>query len=282
MEKMKPQMTQIAQIARSAGHGNAFAGKGDPMRYRLATSLLLAVLVGYAAAIAAAEGFYAEARILRPVYTRVPATGEGAPPPLVVGLHGRGGTAEEFVKVWEMFRKPKPIFAVPEAPYPVILGGGAAQVGWSWDFPSQDRRLWAVADPLVAGYILDVVRETQKKKRSGGVYLLAHSQGVSYAYLAMAQEPDLVKGVIAFAGILPEETLPDDALQKAARRVKVFIAHGKKDRALDLKVSQKAKERLEKLGFSVTYREFDGGHTVPEGVLREAQAWIEATEKSGK
>ena len=224
------------------------------------------------------ETMFAEARVLCPVLLRVPAESRGVP--LVVGLHGKGGSADGFVPVWEAFAQPRPVLVVPEAPYPLLLEGG--HMGWSWDFPSRDPRLWARADPEVARYILAVAREVRTARETGGVYLLAHSQGVSYAFMAMVEDPGLVRGVIAFAGILPAEMLPDKSLAAAARRTRVFIAHGRQDQAIGLESSRKAKERLERLGFDVILREFDGGHTIPPDVLQEAQRWIAATETAAK
>jgi len=224
------------------------------------------------------ETMFAEARVLCPVLLRAPAESRGAP--LVVGLHGKGGSADGFVPVWEAFAHPRPVLVVPEAPYPLLLEAG--QMGWSWDFPSRDPRLWARADPEVARYILLVAREARTARETGGVYLLAHSQGVAYAFMAMVEDPGLVRGVVAFAGILPAEMLPDERLAAAAGRTRVFIAHGRQDQAIGLESSRKAKERLGRLGFDVTLREFDGAHTLPAEILREAQRWIVATETAAK
>lgn len=242
----------------------------------------LGVLMGTALAVLAApargaeERVFVEARVLCPVLVRTEPG--GAKGPLVVGIHGRGDTAEGFARVWEAFGRPRPVFAVPEAPYPLLFSGG--KMGWSWDFPSQDRRLWARADPEVARYVLAVVREVRASREVGGVYLLAHSQGVAYAFMAMAEEPGGVRGVIAFAGVLPGEMLPDAALARAAAVTRVFIAHGLQDEAIGIASSRKAKERLARLGFEVTLREFEGGHTIPAEVLREAQGWIAASERA--
>ncbi|MGV8039211.1 MAG: alpha/beta hydrolase [Thermoanaerobaculaceae bacterium] len=242
----------------------------------------LGLLVGTTLAVLAApatggeERVFVEARVLCPVLVR--SEPGGAKGPLVVGIHGRGDTAEGFARVWEAFGRPRPAFAVPEAPYPLLLTGG--KIGWSWDFPSQDRNLWARADPEVARYILAVVREVRASREVGGVYLLAHSQGVAYVFMAMAEEPGAVRGVIAFAGVLPGELLPDTALARAAAVTRVFIAHGRQDEAVGIASSRKARERLSRLGFDVTLREFEGGHTVPAEVLREAQDWIAASEKA--
>jgi phospholipase/carboxylesterase len=243
--------------------------------------LIATLMVGMSWNLFAAEPeiHYTEARILCTVGCFVPAS-KDAKAPLLVLLHGKGGTAGGMVGVWDRLKEPRPFLVIPEAPYPVgISTDKGVALGYSWDLLTKERALWEWADPLVARYILDVVRDIQKKHPSGGVYLLGHSQGVSYAYMAAMQDPDLVKGVIAFAGILPDEMISKEAFAKASTKVKIFIAHGRQDKAIDLKKSLKAKVFLEKAGFTVTYREFDGGHELNDAALREAQAWMMACEK---
>jgi phospholipase/carboxylesterase len=247
------------------------------MRHSFAMAAFVALVSSTASATPAEETVFAESKVLCPVIVR-DAEKRPSPPPLIVGLHGRGGTAESFAGLFREFAEPRPAFAVPEAPYPLLVQARQPFLGWSWDFPSTDRALWARADPLVAAYVLDVARRVKAEKGAGGVYLLGHSQGVAYATMAMLQDPDLVRGVIAFAGVLPEWLTGDVAFAAAAQRVRVFIAHGRGDEAVAPDTSRRAKARLEKLGFDVTYREFKGGHVVDPATLRAAQAWIEAGE----
>lgn len=248
--------------------------------FRAASCLVVcAALAAPGSARAGDESFLAEARILCAVQVRIPEAKGDRKPPLLVALHGKGGTAEAMVTLWEALRDPRPIYVVPEAPYPLFVGGERPAMGWSWDVPSSDRQLWARADPLVVDYVLDVVRETGRKHASGGVYLMGHSQGVAYAYMAAAREPELIDGVIAFAGLLPTEALPEASLKQAAGRVRVFIAHGRQDQALDIQKSRQARDTLTRLGFDVTYREFEGGHGLTRDILHQAQSWMMAAEK---
>ena len=52
----------------------------------------------------------------------------------------------------------------------------------------------------------------------------------------------------------------------ATRRGKpsVFISHGTRDEVLPIgRTSRRIVPRLERMGYEVRYREFDGGHTAP-------------------
>jgi enterochelin esterase-like enzyme len=58
-------------------------------------------------------------------------------------------------------------------------------------------------------------------------------------------------------------------------RPRVFVSHGTRDTVLSINVGSRAIVRqLTEEGSEVTYREFDGGHEVPDAVAREAFAWL--------
>ena len=242
---------------------------------RCALALLLAAAP--AVAVAAEDlGFFTEVRILTPVIVRVSAENPAAAPPLLVALHGRGGTADEFANLWGALREPRPLLAVPQGPYPMLLTGATPTVGWSWFVHSNDRKLWERADPFAVEHVLRVVSDLQRAHSTGPVYLLGFSQGVSLAYMSALQAPERIAGVIAFAGKLPTDFVPEAAFRAAAGTLRVFIAHGTKDRAIKVKESRSAREHLEKLGYSVAYHEFAGGHQLSAELLREAQQWMAA------
>ena len=192
--------------------------------------------------------------------------------PLVVALPGRGGSAAGFLGAWALFEEPAFLFAVPEAPYP--LGDG-----FTWDAPSRDRAERERADLLIARHVLDVVAGVREHAKVGPVYLYAFSQGVSYAYLTALLHPGQVQGLVCFAGIFPARALEGKIEPKAAKGLRVFVAHGRQDEAIPVSAAYAAKQALEKLGATVTYREFEGGHQVPRSILREAQAWIERSSR---
>jgi phospholipase/carboxylesterase len=221
-------------------------------------------------------GYYAEARMLCPVVVRESSHGSKVAPPLVVALHGRGGNASEFANLWAAFAEPRPIVAAPQAPYPQLITGDKPALGFSWFVLSNDRNLWRQADPFSVEYVLGVVRDMKKDRAVSSVYLLGFSQGVTCAYMTALQQPELFDGVVAFAGELPTDEVPDATIRKAAGAFRVFIAHGRGDETVKPKESLRAKKTLEGMGYSVTYREFAGGHQLSADVLREAQEWMAA------
>jgi phospholipase/carboxylesterase len=57
----------------------------------------------------------------------------------------------------------------------------------------------------------------------------------------------------------------------------IFVSHGTRDRWLPIdRCSRVIVPRLERAGYEVRYREFEGGHVVPPEIAREAVGWFVA------
>jgi phospholipase/carboxylesterase len=104
--------------------------------------------------------------------------------------------------------------------------------------------------------------------------VVGFSDGASYALSLGLTNGDLFTRVIAFS---PGFAAP------AVRRGKppVFVSHGTRDRVLPIdRCSRRIVPRLEREGYEVRYREFDGAHTVPYSVAREALEWFIANREA--
>jgi phospholipase/carboxylesterase len=56
---------------------------------------------------------------------------------------------------------------------------------------------------------------------------------------------------------------------------RVFVSHGTRDRVLPIdRCSRKIVPQLERSGYEVLYREFDGGHAIPPEIATEAVGWF--------
>ncbi|MFY0578314.1 alpha/beta hydrolase [Cystobacter fuscus] len=98
------------------------------------------------------------------------------------------------------------------------------------------------------------------------IALEGFSDGASYALSLGLTNGDLFTHVVAFS---------PGFLAPAARRgePRIFISHGVKDEVLRIgPCSRRIVPRVQGAGYSVLYREFDGPHTVPEDIAREALA----------
>jgi phospholipase/carboxylesterase len=100
--------------------------------------------------------------------------------------------------------------------------------------------------------------------------VVGFSDGASYALSLGPTNGDLFTRVIAFS--------PGFASPGARRGMPpVFVSHGTRDGVPPIeRCSRRIVPRLEREGYEVRYREFDGPHTVPRSIAREALGWVVA------
>jgi phospholipase/carboxylesterase len=95
-----------------------------------------------------------------------------------------------------------------------------------------------------------------------------YSDGASYALSLGLANGDLFSDVLAFS---PGFLAPTG--QTGSPRV--FVSHGTRDGWLPIdSCSRRIVPRLERAGYQVRYREFEGGHVVPPAIAREAASWF--------
>ena len=95
-----------------------------------------------------------------------------------------------------------------------------------------------------------------------------YSDGASYALSLGLANGDLFSRVIAFS---PGFLAPTG--QTGSPRI--FVSHGTRDGWLPIdSCSRRIVPRLERAGYEVRYREFEGGHVVPPAIAREAASWF--------
>jgi phospholipase/carboxylesterase len=95
-----------------------------------------------------------------------------------------------------------------------------------------------------------------------------YSDGASYALSLGLANGDLFSHVLAFS---PGFLAP--AGQRGSPRI--FVSHGSQDGWLPIdSCSRRIVPQLERAGYEVRYREFEGGHVVPPGIAREAAIWF--------
>ena len=175
------------------------------------------------------------------------------PAPLVVMLHGAGGNAHHALAPWrELADEAGLILLAPDSrgsTWDFIVEGGFGK-----DVAFLDQALAFVFERCA----VDPTR----------LALEGFSDGASYALSLGLTNGDLFTHVVAFS---------PGFLAPAAQRghPALFVAHGVKDTVLRIDpCSRRIVPRLEHAGYPVRYHEFDGPHTVPEDIAREALAWF--------
>ena len=165
--------------------------------------------------------------------------------PLLVALHGAGGAASQMI---DLLRKAADragiVLLSPESRGPtwdVIRGAYGPDVAFI------DRALRSVFD-LVA---IDPLR----------IAIAGFSDGASYALSLGIPNGNLFSDILAFS---PGFMAPPGQ----AGTPKVFISHGTEDDVLPIdRCSRRLAPALRRAGYDLEYREFVGGHVVPEDMI---------------
>jgi phospholipase/carboxylesterase len=141
--------------------------------------------------------------------------------------------------------------------------------------PESRGRTW---DVLVGGYGPDVEFINRALEQTfdrlavdaGRLAVAGFSDGASYALSIGLTNGDLFTHVIAFS---PGFASP--AGREGSPRI--FVSHGVHDNVLPIdRCSRRIVPQLERVGYEIRYREFDGPHTVPQSVAHEALEWFTA------
>jgi predicted esterase len=179
----------------------------------------------------------------------------GLPPgpvPLVLALHGAGGTPGAALA---------PL--LPAADERGLLLLALKSAGPTWDVV----RGGFGPDVTFADAALATVFARQAVD-PGYLTVEGFSDGASYALSLGLTNGDLFSHVIAFS---PGFSVPAEE----RGRPRVFVSHGSRDDVLPLaRTSRRIVPALERAGYAVRYEEFAGGHVVPEEIVRAAVAWL--------
>src|SRR5215212_11327261 len=184
--------------------------------------------------------------------------GEQVKAPLALTLHGAGGNARSGISHFlHLADTTGVVLLAPESRgriWDVLVGGYGPDVEFI------DRALEWAFDRLA----LDTRR----------LAITGFSDGASYGLSLGLTNGDLFTHLIAFS---PGFMAP------AQRRSKppVFVSHGTRDRVLPIeRCSRRIVPQLDRVGYRVRYREFDGPHTVPASIAREALRWFSSDKRT--
>ena len=191
----------------------------------------------------------------RDAMLQVPADAADAPLPLFVLLHGAGGSGEDVLQ---------------------YLGEAAGQAGVAVLAPSSRGSTWDVLRGGFGGDVIFLDHALERVFKTVAVDPLrvtvgGFSDGASYALSLGVINGDLFSRVVAFSpGFLVEGT-PHGA-------PRFFISHGTADSILPIdRCSRRIVPALRARGYDVTFREFEGGHEVPDEIARDGMHWAAAT-----
>jgi phospholipase/carboxylesterase len=181
----------------------------------------------------------------------VPANLPPGPAPLVLLLHGAGGAAQNIMN---------------------RLSNVADSVGFVVLVPDSRGPTW---DAIRGDYGPDIAYIDSALKLvfarvsidPSRVIASGFSDGASYALGLARINGDLFTRVVAFSPGFVTPGMP-------AGKPEVYITHGNADPILPFgDTSERIVAAMKRAGYSVTLKQFSGGHTVPLDLAREAYRW---------
>ena len=182
-------------------------------------------------------------------------TGTDEKIPLIVVLHGLGGSGANTLPAWvERFDKK---FAVLCPTYPM---------GAWWALPAEEM-------------VLNLIDETRENYNidSDRVFLAGLSNGAIGAYMIGMFYPDRFAGLIPIAGSITPRYMH---FLMNLRNTPVYMIQGAHDPIFPIKLSRRVHKILSDMKYPVTYREHakkglaHGGHFLPESEIPSMVEWI--------
>jgi predicted esterase len=188
----------------------------------------------------------------RDAILQLPANAATAPLPLLVLLHGAGGSGERILD---------------------RVGAAAGAAGVAVLAPDSRGSTW---DAVRYGFGPDVTFVNRALERVFGtvsvdaarVAVGGFSDGATYALSLGLINGDLFPRVVAFSPGFVADGTPHG-------KPRFFISHGTSDRILPIDESSRAiVPALRLRGYDVMFREFDGGHQIPADIARDAMSFL--------
>jgi predicted esterase len=181
----------------------------------------------------------------------VPADAGAGPLPLMVLLHGASSSGSRQFGRFTSFLTDTPL---------VVLAPDSREPKWDAIRGVFDVDV-AFLDRALAHVFASVSVDRER------VSIAGFSDGATYALSLGLANGDLFRDVFAFS---PGFVVVNEPWRG---KPKIFISHGTRDDILPIeRTSRQIAPRLKQMGYDVTYREFTGGHEVPEVIAREAFA----------
>jgi phospholipase/carboxylesterase len=172
--------------------------------------------------------------------------------PLIVSLHGATRNADRGIE---------------------LLRSLADEHGFLLLAPASEAQTWDAIggsygpDPVFINRSLERTFELRRVD-AARIAMAGFSDGASYSLSIGLANGDLFRAVFGFS---PGFIVPGERAGKPP----VFISHGTIDNVLPIdECSRRIVPELKREGYSVTYREFEGKHTLPPEVAAEAMRWL--------
>jgi phospholipase/carboxylesterase len=218
-----------------------------------------------------AEGFYTSEvppPHAAPLRTFLPGGYEpNYPYPLLVFLHGHGGSDEQVLRLAPRLSRRNYICIALRGPQPAApRPDGRPAYSWGPDGP---------LDGNIEDYVFRAVEQTRRHYHvhSERIYLAGFREGAAPAYRLGLDYPDRFAGVAALNGCLPRQNAPRLRLPEV-RGLRVLIGHGLANAVVPLALARADFRLFFSAGLDVTLHAYPTTHRIHPDMLRDLDAWV--------
>jgi phospholipase/carboxylesterase len=223
-----------------------------------------------------AEGFYtSEVPALQtrherhwPLRTFLPTGYErNYPYPLLVFLHGHGGSEEQILRLAPQLSRRNYICIGLRGPHALGLRPDG-RPAFSWGLEGQH-------DTEVEEYVFRAIEQTRRvyHVHSERIYLAGFCEGATLAYRLGLLSPERFAGIISLNGAMPRRSGPLLRLPDV-RHLRVLIGHGIANAMVPLTLARQDFRLLFTAGLSVQMHTYAANHRIHRDMLRDINRWI--------
>jgi phospholipase/carboxylesterase len=192
--------------------------------------------------------------------------------PLLVMLHGYGSNEKDLVSLAPALDSRLRVVSVRA---PLVLA--PEMYGW---FPIEftpggitvDREAARQVADKLAAFLENLIAKLQPTGEKA--FLMGFSQGSVMSYLTAFRNPELLHGVIALSGQLPDARPEAGALSEALEKLPILVQHGIYDDVLPIDRGRQAEAWLRGKIDDLTYREYPMAHQIDQESLEFMASWL--------
>ena len=186
----------------------------------------------------------------------------------MIGLHGRNANKYAFFPFVRQMGFLHTRWVLPSATF---AREESDDVRWWYD---NDRK-----DPVEVQESRERIGELIAMQIDDGippenVFLVGFSQGAVMSLDTGLRYPERLGGIVALSGyVIHPEHLREER-SAANQRIPIFLAHGTRDRVLDIEVGRENNRVLEDMDYDVEYHEYDTAHRVSSQETKDIRAFL--------
>lgn len=182
------------------------------------------------------------------------------PYPLMIGLHGFGGKAVDFIKYWQSDADNNKFYVAVLQAYPKTYPGGTTIESYPW--------------LEISDFTRAVLSNVQKKYQvnEDNIFLTGYSAGASTSYIVALESGIKFKGIIPIDGYLPLDAGIINILSKA-RDMNFYVVHGEND--LEREAVEKQEKILLQYGAKMEFKIIPNtAHEYPQSEHADIISWV--------